>query len=69
MVAIRREQKEEYLTAPDVVGEIAVLADCLPELKTRSAVLLLFSVCTTMVYWMLLYDQCLASCLFWRSLL
>ena len=49
MVAIRREQKEEYLTAPDVVGEIAVLADCLPELKTRSAVLLPFSVCTTMV--------------------
>ena len=37
MVAIRREDKEEYLTAPDLVGEVAVLTDCLPELKTRSA--------------------------------
>lgn len=36
MVAIRREKKEEYLVAPDLVGEIAVLTDCLPELKTRS---------------------------------
>ena len=35
-MAIRREDKEEYLTAPDLVGEVAVLTDCLPELKTRS---------------------------------
>lgn len=36
MVAIRREKKEEYLVAPDLVGEIAVLTGCLPELNTRS---------------------------------
>ncbi len=36
MVAIRREEKEEYLMAPDLVGEIAVLTGCLPELNTRS---------------------------------
>lgn len=36
MVAIRREEKEEYLVAPDLVGEIAVLTGCLPELNTRS---------------------------------
>lgn len=36
MVAIRREKKEEYLMAPDLVGEVAVLTGCLPELNTRS---------------------------------
>ena len=35
-MAIRREEKEEYLVAPDLVGEVAVLAGCLPELNTRS---------------------------------
>lgn len=36
MVAIRREEEEEYLVAPDLVGEVAVLTGCLPELNTRS---------------------------------
>lgn len=35
MVAVRREKQEEYLSAPDVVGEVAVLSSCLPELATR----------------------------------
>ena len=39
MVAFRREQKQEFLTSPDVVGELAILAECLPELQTRSVLL------------------------------
>lgn len=46
MVAIRREKKEEYLVAPDLVGEIAVLTDCLPELKTRPATWQAVAPCT-----------------------
>ena len=37
MVALRRERKEEHISAPDVVGEVAILSTCLPELATRSA--------------------------------
>ena len=37
MVAIRREKRVEHIGAPDVVGEVAILSTCLPELATRYA--------------------------------
>lgn len=37
MVAVRREKRVEHIGAPDVVGEVAILSTCLPELATRYA--------------------------------
>lgn len=35
MTSSAREKKEEYVVAPAVVGETAILGSCLPELATR----------------------------------
>lgn len=41
-----REKKEEYVAAPAVVGETAILASCLPEHATRYSVTLYSALCT-----------------------